>query len=92
MQFHNLLADMSGNYRLKNTLDKLYYQAKLLLSTSLYLPGRGISISFNEHKDIVKAISNKDIINAERKARAHAKGVKTAVLNWIDKKNYYDYV
>jgi len=40
----------------------------------------------------VKAISNKDIANAERKARAHAKGVKTAVLNWIDKKGYYDYV
>jgi len=92
MEFHNLLADMSGNYRLKNTLDKLYYQARLLLSTSLYLPGRDISISFNEHKDIVKAISNKDIVNAERKARAHAKGVKTAVLNWIDKKDYYDYV
>ena len=90
--FHNLLADMSGNYRLKNTLDKLYYQAKLLLSTSLYLPGRGISISFSEHKDIVKAISNKDIVKAERKARAHAKNVKTAVLNWIDKKDYYDYV
>ena len=92
MEFHNLLADMSGNYRLKNTLDKLYYQARLLLSTSLYLTGRGISISFNEHKDIVKAISNKDIVNAERKAREHAKGVKTAVLNWIDKKNYYDFV
>jgi len=40
----------------------------------------------------VKAISNKDIINAERKARSHVKSVKTAVLNWIDKKNYYDYV
>jgi DNA-binding GntR family transcriptional regulator len=92
MEFHNLLADMSGNYRLKNTLDKLYYQAKLLLSTSLYLQGRDISISFNEHKDIVKAISNKDIVNAERKAREHVKGVKTAVLNWIDKKDYYDYV
>ena len=92
MKFHNLLADMSGNYRLKNTLDKLYYQAKLLLSTSLYLPGRDISISFNEHKDIVKAISNEDIVNAERKARAHVRGVKTAVLNWIDKKNYFDYV
>ena len=92
MKFHNILADMSGNYRLKNTLDKLYYQAKLLLSTSLYLPGRDISISFNEHKDIVKAISNKDILNAERKARAHVRGVKTAVLNWIDKKKYYDYL
>ena len=92
MKFHNLLADISGNQRLKNTLDKLYYQARLLLSTSLYLPGRGISISFNEHKDIVKAISNKDVVNAEKKARAHIKGVKTAILNWIDKKDYYDYV
>jgi len=92
VQFHNLLADMSGNQRLKSMLDKLYYQAKLLLSTSLYLPGRGISISFNEHKDIVEAISNKDIVSAEKKARDHIKGVKTAVLNWIDKKNYYDYV
>jgi DNA-binding GntR family transcriptional regulator len=91
MEFHHLLADMSGNYRLKSMLDKLYYQAKLLLSTSLYLPGRDIGISFNEHKDIVEAISNKDIVNTERKARAHVKNVKTAVLNWIDKKNYYDY-
>lgn len=92
MEFHNLLADMSGNCRLKSMLNKLYYQAKLLLSTSLYLPGRDISISFNEHKDIVEAISNKDIVNAERKARAHVNNVKTTVLNWIDKKNYYDYV
>ena len=92
MEFHHLLVDMSGNYRLKSMLDKLYYQAKLLLSTSLYLPGRGISVSFNEHKDIAKAISNKDIINAEKKAQAHIKNVKTAILNWIDKKNYYDYV
>ena len=61
-------------------------------STSLYLQGRDISISFNEHKDIVKAISNKDIINAEKKARAHVKSVKTAVLNWIDKKDYYNHV
>jgi len=92
MEFHNLLADMSGNCRLKSMLNKLYYQAKLLLSTSLFLPGRGISISFNEHKDIAKAISNKDIINAEKKAQAHIKNVKTAILNWIDKKDHYDYV
>jgi DNA-binding GntR family transcriptional regulator len=92
MEFHNLLADMSGNGRLKSMLNKLYYQAKLLLSTSLFLPGRGLSISFNEHKDIAKAISNKDIINAEKKAQAHIKNVKTAILNWIDKKDHYDYV
>jgi len=92
MEFHNLLADMSGNGRLKSMLNKLYYQAKLLLSTSLFLPGRGISISFNEHKDIAKAISNKDIINAEKKAQAHIKNAKTAILNWIDKKDHYDYV
>lgn len=92
MEFHNLLADMSGNGRLKSMLNKLYYQARLLLSTSLFLPGRGISISFNEHKDIAKAISNKDIINAEKKAQAHIKNVKTAILNWIDKKDHYDYV
>jgi DNA-binding GntR family transcriptional regulator len=92
MEFHNLLADMSGNGRLKSMLNKLYYQAKLLLSTSLFLPERGISISFNEHKDIAKAISNKDIINAEKKAQAHIKNVKTAILNWIDKKDHYDYV
>jgi DNA-binding GntR family transcriptional regulator len=92
MEFHNLLADMSGNCRLKSMLNKLYYQAKLLLSTSLFLPGRGISISFNEHKDIAKAISNKDIINAEKKAQAHIKNVKTAILNWIDKKDHYDYI
>jgi DNA-binding GntR family transcriptional regulator len=92
MEFHNLLADMSGNGRLKSMLNKLYYQAKLLLSTSLFLPERGISVSFNEHKDIAKAISNKDIINAEKKAQAHIKNVKTAILNWIDKKDHYDYV
>jgi DNA-binding GntR family transcriptional regulator len=92
VEFHNLLADMSGNGRLKSMLNKLYYQAKLLLSTSLFLPERGISISFNEHKDIAKAISNKDIINAEKKAQAHIKNVKTAILNWIDKKDHYDYV
>jgi DNA-binding GntR family transcriptional regulator len=92
VEFHNLLADMSGNGRLKSMLNKLYYQAKLLLSTSLFLPERGISVSFNEHKDIAKAISNKDIINAEKKAQAHIKNVKTAILNWIDKKDHYDYV
>ncbi len=63
-----------------------------MVSTYLYLQGRVISISCNEHKDIVKAISNKDIIKAEKKARAHVKSVKTAVLNWIDKKDYYNHV
>jgi len=88
MEFHRLLADMSMNLRLKNLLDNLYYQSRLLLSTSLYLPGRGIEVSLKEHTNILKAIASRNASKSEMTARNHVNNVKIEIFKWISHRSF----
>lgn len=85
LQFHNLIWIISENKRLCELIKRLYYQARILMSTSMTLPERGVRVSLNEHKKIVKEIVNRNPDLAEKMAKEHIKKTRKAVLDWFDR-------
>lgn len=85
LQFHNLVGIISGNERLCKIMQRLYYQTRILMNTSMTLPGRGIKVSLSEHKKIVEAIVNHNPDLAEKMAKEHIKKTRKAVLDWFDR-------
>jgi len=86
--FHTVLNKLSGNKRLIEIMQNLNYQIHMLLKTSIKLPGRGINVSFSEHKKIFEAILNKNSIEAEEIARRHMQKTKKLVLEYFDNLNF----
>lgn len=80
LKFHNLLAAISENKRLSKIMQLLRNQTRILMSTSVILPGR-IEASLEEHKKIINAIVSQEPDLAEQFAREHIKNVKKAVLS-----------
>jgi len=85
LEFHNLIEIISKNERLYDMMQRLRNQTRILLSTSITLPGRGIRVSLNEHKKIVKEIVNRNPDLAEKMAKEHIKKTRKAVLDWFDR-------
>lgn len=85
LQFHNLIRIISENERLCDMMQRLHYQIRVLMSTSITLPGRGVRVSLNEHKKIVKEIVNHNPYLAEKVAKEHIKKTRKAVLDWFDR-------
>ena len=85
LQFHNLIGIISENERLCEMMQRLHYQIRILMSTSITLPGRGVRVSLNEHKKIVKEIVNRNPDLAEKMAKEHIKKTRKAVLDWFDR-------
>lgn len=83
MEFHNLLADLSESPRVSKIMRRIYTQARLLLKTSLRLPGRGPEVSLTEHKRLVEAIVKGNPPLAERRAREHVEETRRAVMDWF---------
>ena len=80
LKFHNLLADISENGRLSQMMQLFRNQTRILMSTSVILPGR-VKASLEEHKKIVNAVITHNPSLAEQFAREHVKNVKMAALN-----------
>ena len=78
-QFHSLLARISGNTRLQKMVQNLRYQARILMSSSVQIPGRAEK-SFKEHKRIYKALQEGDGPEAETAVREHTRSTKETVL------------
>jgi len=85
LQFHNLIGIISENERLCEMMQRLHYQIRILIRTSMTLPGRGIKVSLNEHKMIVKEIFNRNPDLAEKMAKKHIKKTRKAVLDWFER-------
>jgi len=85
LQFHNLVGIISQNKRLCEIIQHLYYQTRILMRTSMTLPGRGVKVSLSEHKKIVEAIVNRNPDLAEKMAKEHIRKTKKAVLDWFDR-------
>jgi len=79
LKFHNLLAAISKNERLSQTMQLLQNQTRILMSTSVVLPGR-VEASLKEHKKITDAVMSHKSNLAEQFAREHIKNVRKAVL------------
>ncbi len=84
LKFHNLLASISKNGRLFQTMQLLRNQTRILMSTSVVLSGR-VEASSKEHKKIMDAIVSHKPDLAEQFAREHIRNVKRAVLNSLKK-------
>jgi DNA-binding GntR family transcriptional regulator len=66
-------------------MQRLHYQIRILMRTSITLPGRGGRVSLNEHKKIVKEIVNRNPDLAEKMAKEHIKKTKESILDWFDR-------
>jgi len=84
LKFHNLLAAISKNGRLFQTMQLLRNQTRILMSTSVVLPER-VEASLKEHKKIMDAIVSHKPDLAEEFARKHIRNVKRTVLNSLKK-------
>jgi len=80
LEFHNLLAAGSKNRRLSQIMQLLRNQTRILMSSSVVLPGR-VEASLKEHKKIMNAVVSHEPDLAEQFAREHIKNVKKAVLS-----------
>jgi DNA-binding GntR family transcriptional regulator len=85
IRFHDFLIEISGNKRLYELVSHLRAQSRLLMSTSVNLPGRA-KASLSEHKKIVQVVVNREGKLAEQYAREHIRNVKKAVLQSSEKK------
>jgi DNA-binding GntR family transcriptional regulator len=79
-EFHRIIRLQSKSRRLSRVLDNIEGQIRILMTTSVSLPGR-ITQSFEEHKKILSALERRDPTLAESYARAHIRAVKKVVLN-----------
>ncbi len=78
-KFHGLLGRISGNDRLKKMIKNLRYQARILMSSSVQIPGRAKE-SIQEHKQIFASLREGNCQEAEEKVRRHTKNTKDIVL------------
>ncbi|MGP4041116.1 FadR/GntR family transcriptional regulator [Gracilibacillus sp. D59] len=86
-KFHLLIAKLSGNSVLFRIMYNLIDLMKEVRVEALQIPGR-MEKSIGEHKEIVKALSEKDVDKAEKKMLEHLNSVEeTLVKNISDKDN-----
>jgi len=85
LEFHSLIGMISRNERLCEMMQHFHYQTRVLMSTSMTLPGRGAKISLSEHKKIVEAIIDQNPELAEKMAKEHIRNTREAVLDWFDR-------
>jgi DNA-binding GntR family transcriptional regulator len=82
-QFHYKLIDIGENQRLAEIYSRLRLQAKVLMRSSMGLPGRGMEQSCEEHRSILDAIKTHDEEVSEHAARAHILNTRKAVEKWL---------
>lgn len=86
IKFHNLLGLISENRRLCEIMQRLRNQTRVLMTTSVTLPGRA-EASLAEHRKIVDAVASQDTDFAEKFAREHIRNVRKGVLGSLKKTN-----
>ncbi|MBS3737247.1 GntR family transcriptional regulator [Candidatus Bipolaricaulota bacterium] len=82
-EFHGMLGHISGNSRLQKMVQNLRYQARILMASSVQIPGRAEN-SLQDHKDIFESLEAGNGPEAERKVRKHTKDTKEVVLENYD--------
>ncbi|WP_027364290.1 GntR family transcriptional regulator [Desulfotruncus alcoholivorax] len=88
--FHELIYKASRNQRLVQTLVHLKEQIQRFRTTSLALPGRG-KHAVEEHKNIVEAISSRNVELAGNLAREHIETAEQLFLTAMGEvKEKYD--
>jgi len=83
--FHEILYKASRNERLVQIVSNLREQIQRFRTTSLSYPGR-MKIALEEHKQIVEAISQRDVEAARNLAREHIENAENSMLDVIRQK------
>lgn len=78
-KLHGILGQISGNERLQEMIQNLRYQARILMASSVQIPGRAEK-SMEEHRQIFEALKSGNCSEAEQKVRQHTKNTKKTVL------------
>lgn len=78
-QFHKILWNLSGNKRLFKILENIRSIIRLLMTSSVNIPGRA-SASLLEHRKILSAIEKNNPELAESYMKEHIKNVKEIVI------------
>jgi DNA-binding GntR family transcriptional regulator len=84
VELHLKIVNISGNIRLQDILRKIRMQSKLLMASTMKLPGRGIKQTFTEHQAVCEAIVGRDPEAAEKSAREHIHRIREAVKKWME--------
>ncbi|MHB8172417.1 MAG: GntR family transcriptional regulator [Thermincolia bacterium] len=80
--FHEILYKASRNERLVQIISNLREQIQRFRTTSLAHPGR-MKVALEEHKQIVEAISQRDVEAARNLAREHIENAENSMLESI---------
>lgn len=81
-EFHALLFAATRNQRLTQIVSNLREQITRFRKTSLSTPGRFKAV-FQEHKNIVEAISERNSALAQSLAREHIENAEHSLMDWI---------
>lgn len=84
-KFHKTIWDKSGNKRLFKILENIRSQIRLLMTSSVNIPGRA-DASLKEHKNIIKALEERNPDLAEEYMRIHIRNTREVALkNYLEK-------
>lgn len=78
-EFHDLIYQASRNNRLVQIINKLREQIQRFRSTSLSYPGR-IKETLEEHKKLMGAINERDIIQSRALAQEHIENAEKSMM------------
>lgn len=82
--FHDILYKASRNDRLVQIISNLREQIQRFRTTSLAVPGR-MKDTLLEHKELVEAISERNIEKAQALAQQHVENAENSMLEAIEK-------
>ncbi|TLM98749.1 GntR family transcriptional regulator [bacterium] len=78
-EFHDVLFKATRNERLVQIVSNLREQIQRYRTASLSSPGR-MKLALEEHKQIVEALSERDVEKAQRLAREHIENAENSML------------
>lgn len=82
-EFHDVLFKATRNERLVQIVSNLREQIQRYRTASLSSPGR-MKLALEEHKQIVEALSERDVEKAQRLAREHIENAENSMLEVLD--------
>ena len=85
-EFHEAITSACGNQHLFQLMTSLRNRIQILRHRSVILPGRARK-SFQEHLDIIEALSCQDSNLAEERMRTHIRNVKADLIIAMNEQN-----
>jgi len=88
MQFHDLLATMSGNEFLERLMQNMHDRIRLIGGRTILLPGRA-QRALDEHRALIAALAARDPEQAEAANRARIRAIKQDVMTSLQSASWW---